>query len=272
MRKTLTLPDADVYTPYGATEALPVCSISGREIVECTAAQTRTGAGTCVGSPFPTIAVKVVAMTDGPIASLDAVRELPDGEIGEIIVRGPSVTREYFRRPVETRQAKIPDGESFWHRMGDVGYFDSDGQLWFCGRKSHVVETREGKMFPVCCEAIFHEHPHVYRSALVGIGDKPEQEPVLVVEPEPGHFPRSDVDRKRMTDELFELGAANEKTERIARVLFHRSLPVDARHNVKIARLALAAWAEKQIPRQERRSNSIGANHETNMPEIVRQK
>ena len=56
---------ADVHTPYGATESLPVCSISGREVLEETAAQTAIGTGTCVGHPFPQLQVKVAAITEG---------------------------------------------------------------------------------------------------------------------------------------------------------------------------------------------------------------
>eukprot|EP00913_Durusdinium_trenchii_P023379 g21957.t1 len=168
IQKMLTRPDADIHTPYGATESLPVCSISGCEVLEDTAAQTSGGAGTCVGRPFPQLEVKVVAIDDEPIASIDAVVELPAGEIGEIVVRGPSTTQEYYRRPEATAEAKVPDGEKRkWHRMGDVGYFDEGGRLWFCGRKAHIVHTAGGAMFPVRCEAIFNEHADVYRSALV---------------------------------------------------------------------------------------------------------
>ena len=198
-RMARVLPEgADFHTPYGATESLPVASIAGREVLERTAATTRRGGGTCVGRRFPGVDVKIIPITPGPIAALDEVRELPPGEIGEIIVRGESVTREYFARPDATRSAKIPDAGSdagpprpdFWHRIGDVGYLDADGLLWFCGRKAHVVETAGGPMFSVCCEAIFNEHPRIYRSALVGIGPVPQQTPVIVAEPEEGAFPR----------------------------------------------------------------------------------
>jgi acyl-coenzyme A synthetase/AMP-(fatty) acid ligase len=131
--------------------------------------------------------------------------------------------------------------------MGDVGYLDPAGLLWFCGRKAHVVETAQGRMFSVCCEAIFDEHPDVYRSALAGAGSKPQQTPVIVVEPEAGRLPRTPDDEARLRRELLELGAANPLTASIRTVLFHPSLPVDTRHNVKINREALAAWAASRI-------------------------
>jgi acyl-CoA synthetase (AMP-forming)/AMP-acid ligase II len=291
----ILLDDADFHTPYGATESLPVASITGREVLSRTAELTKRGAGTCVGRPFPEVDVKIVEITDGPIASLDDVRELPPGEIGEIIVRSPSVTREYFAQPKATRLAKIVDAcdsfpsqlseaahlesqssdlkfqisnlksavpepkienqksrietpkSSIWHRIGDVGYLDADGLLWFCGRRRHIVETAQARMYSVCCEAIFNEHPEIYRSALVGLGEPPDQTPVLVAEPEAGHFPLSSVERDRLVQELLENAAANPLTSGIRTVLLHPSLPVDTRHNVKIDRVALAEWAANQI-------------------------
>ncbi|HEX6985639.1 MAG TPA: fatty acid CoA ligase family protein [Planctomycetaceae bacterium] len=239
MTAALAEPGADLHTPYGATEALPVATIAASEVLSETAERSRHGAGTCVGRPFPQVRVKILEITDGPIASLGDVRELPPGEIGEIVVSSPSATREYFRRPRETALAKIPDGDGFWHRMGDVGYLDGQGRLWFCGRKAHVVETGHGRMFSVCCEAIFNEHPDVYRSALVGIGPKGRQRPVIVVELEGFRGP-IDADLRR-------LALANPLTERIDTFLYHKSFPVDVRHNIKIDRERLGRWAAKRL-------------------------
>jgi olefin beta-lactone synthetase len=247
MTRTLTAADADIHTPYGATESLPIASISGREVLERTADKTRSGAGTCVGRPFPRIALKIIEISDEPIATLGDARELPAGEIGEIIVSGPATTREYFRKPEATAAAKISDGDRFWHRMGDVGYLDEDGALWFCGRKAHIVETEHGRLFTIRCEAIFNDHPRVYRCALVGVGERPRQRPVIVIEPEAGQFPSGPADEQTFRQELRERAAANELTEQIDTFLFHRSLPVDIRHNIKIFREKLAPWAAERL-------------------------
>ena len=83
--------------------------------------------------------------------------------------------RSISDRPEATAAAKIADGtQRCWHRMGDVGYFDADGRLWFCGRRAHIVVTENGTMYPVRCEAIFNQHPQIYRSALVGVGEMTE--------------------------------------------------------------------------------------------------
>ncbi|MCH7812412.1 MAG: AMP-binding protein [Planctomycetes bacterium] len=240
-------PAARIHIPYGATEALPIASIGAREVLEETSRLSRAGAGTCVGQPVAGIEVRVIRLDENPITewSDDLVR--PTGEIGEIVVRGPVVTKQYYGLADATARTKIADGTTLWHRMGDVGYFDDRGRLWFCGRKVHRVVTASATMYSVQCEAIFNEHPDVYRSALVGLGPRGGQRPVVVIEPEPGRFPRGRrADSFR--DELLRLGQAAELTRDIREVLFHHGFPVDVRHNVKIDREALARWAAKRVP------------------------
>ncbi len=241
--------DADVFTPYGATECLPVASIGGRQVLNETAAMTSQGRGTCVGTVFDGMTVKVIQTSFDVIESIEQASELPPGEIGEIIVRGPVATRQYFRRDAATAMAKIKDGGSFWHRMGDVGYFDNQNRLWFCGRKAHIVHAECGPMYSVCCEAIFNNHPMIYRSALVGVGPKERQTPVIVAEPEAGHFPASAAAESQLKAELLKLAHASELTKTITTILFHPSLPVDTRHNVKINREELATWASSKLAR-----------------------
>jgi acyl-CoA synthetase (AMP-forming)/AMP-acid ligase II len=238
---------ADAHTPYGATEALPVSSITAREVLRETAALTRAGKGTCVGRLFPGISLRIIRITDEVIPAWDDQLVLPRGEIGELVVKGPVVTREYFRRERDTALAKIKDGDAWWHRMGDVGYLDEQGRVWYCGRKADRVQTASGTLFTDPCEAIFNQHPDVFRSALVGIGPTGHQRPVIVIEPHPGTFPATADEGTRFRDELRRLGAAHPVTAGISIVLFHRAFPVDVRHNVKIARDKLALWAAGQV-------------------------
>jgi acyl-CoA synthetase (AMP-forming)/AMP-acid ligase II len=245
-----TLPDdADIYTPYGATECLPVAAIGGRQVLEETAAQTAEGAGTCVGTVFDQMEVRIIRTTFEPIEDISQAQQLTDVDIGEIIVRGPVATREYFRRPDATAMAKIADddGQTFWHRMGDVGYFDDQRRLWFCGRKAHIVFAASGPMYSVRCEAIFNQHPGIYRTALVGLGEKGQQTPVIVAEPEAGQFPADSSSKQQLIDELLQLGQGNPMTADIRRVILRQALPVDTRHNIKIKREQLALWAAKNI-------------------------
>ena len=240
-------PEGEVHTPYGATEALPVASISAREVLGETAAQTRQGAGVCVGRRFPGITWRVIRIVDGPIATTAEAEPLPPGEIGELVVRGAVVTRRYVTRPGSNALAKIADGSGFWHRMGDAGYLDPQDRFWFCGRVAHRVLTAARPMYTICCEAIFNQHPDVYRSALVGVGPRGSQRPVVVLEPRPGCFPRTAAERSRLLAEIGQLGRANPLTAAIEDFLFHPGLPVDIRHNAKIFREKLAVWAARRV-------------------------
>ena len=236
--------DARIFTPYGATEALPVCSIDHREILDQTRALTDQGRGVCVGQPVPGITVEVIAIDDAPIATWDERLKVAEGVIGEIVVKGPQVTTTYVNRPESTSLAKMadPDG-GFYHRMGDLGYRDAAGRLWFCGRKAHRVVTSEATLFTIPCEAVFNTHPQVFRSALVGIGEPGRQRPVICIELEKG---TAKSEHPRIRRELLELGARHTLTAGILELLFHPAFPVDIRHNAKIFREKLAIWAQEQ--------------------------
>ncbi len=320
-------PEADVHTPYGATESLPVSTISGHEVVEIgralpaeqrsvrldapstqsvtrplgigesepraqatggshsafgnrqsetpidnsfgTVAATIRGAGTCVGRPVPGAEVRIIRITDDPIGAWSDDLLAPAEQVGEICVTGPAVTKEYFNLPRANANSKIKDGATTWHRIGDVGYFDELGRLWFCGRKAHRVQTPDGTLFTECIEPIFNQHPAVARCALVGVGPPGRQSPVLIVEPKRGHARRgslalalaneilafanpanrqSTIDNRQFTIAhqqlvLFQSQISNLKSP----ILFHLSLPVDIRHNAKISRELLAMWAAKKM-------------------------
>ena len=181
-------PGAQVFTPYGATECLPVASIGSDEILRETRQRTDAGAGVCVGRPVAGLTAKVIRISDQPIDVWSDALELPAGEIGEIAVKAAHATRAYFDLPAATALAKIPDPANggFYHRMGDVGYVDALGRLWFCGRRAHRVESVSAQgtvtRFSIPCEGVFNVHPKVYRTALVGVMRNGVMEPVLCVE------------------------------------------------------------------------------------------
>ena len=236
--------DAQFWTPYGATECLPVAVIEGRELQD-TRPATEAGAGTCVGRPVPPNQVRIIAIDDAPIAHWSAVVELPAGEVGEITVAGPTTTDSYFNREAATIAAKIVEvradgGEQVVHRMGDVGYFDAEGRLWFCGRKTQRVQAADRALYTEQVEPVFNAHPQVRRTALVGVGVPGAQRPVLCVElaagVDAGQF-------QRIQGELRTLAAAHAHTAPVATFLRHPGFPVDIRHNAKIGREKLAAWA-----------------------------
>jgi acyl-CoA synthetase (AMP-forming)/AMP-acid ligase II len=299
------LPNGELHSPYGATESLPVATISSTEIAalrpgECQlSADTPSTAnpdpaspefhllsetldrasrlGTCVGRPLPGMAVRIIAISDAPIATLSNARELPPGGIGEIIVRGPVVTKEYDALPEATAAAKIAGtsdrfqatsdkgrrdtsttsldtsnlalGTSLarsaevWHRMGDCGRLDTEGRLWFCGRKVERVITTTETFFTEPCEIVFRRHPKVKRCALIGLGEPGRQEPAIVIE---WHGGTEETSARAV--ELAQLAASSPDTSGIRRFYYHPSFPVDVRHNAKIHRLQLARWAATAKP------------------------
>ena len=241
--------DGDIHTPYGATEALPVASIAATDVLDGTEQQSRQGAGTCVGSKFPGVQWRVIRITDTPITSMEQTEVLPPGEIGELIVQGPVVTTEYVTRLESNALHKISDGDRFWHRMGDAGYLAEDGRFWFCGRKTHRVQTPQGTLFTIPCEAIANEHPKIYRSALVGVGPVGAQDPIIIAEPWPEHWPQSPAEDQELRDEILARLKAHDTTAGIEEVILYKSLPVDIRHNAKIFREQLAPWAAQQRSR-----------------------
>ncbi|MBI2378154.1 MAG: AMP-binding protein [Deltaproteobacteria bacterium] len=238
--------DGDVFIPYGATEALPVSWIRGSTVTSETAEQTSAGLGTCVGRPLSVNEVRIIRISDEIVPSFADTETLGVGELGEIVVRGPTVTRAYHGDVPATERSKVRDGGATWHRMGDVGYLDGSGRLWFCGRKSHRVETAEGVMFSRV-EAIFERHPRVVRAALVGVGPRGAQRPVMVVECEPDQGPRSKADQEALIRELLDLAKSSALSRSIETFLFHPALPVDVRHNAKIKRELLAPWAAEKL-------------------------
>jgi olefin beta-lactone synthetase len=236
--------DAEIHTGYGATEAMPVSSFGSKEILSETGKLTEQGFGICVGRPIQGVVVRIIPINDSPIEQWSDSMVLGEGEIGEIAVSGDIVTASYFERPSQDLNSKIRGNGCLWHRMGDLGWLDHRGRIWFCGRKSHRVITTDKTLFTIPCEAIFNNHPMVFRSALVGVGMPPHQRPVICIELESGS---KGYDRKILTEELIELARKNVLTEAIDTFLFHKGFPVDIRHNSKIFREKLAVWAEHKL-------------------------
>jgi acyl-CoA synthetase (AMP-forming)/AMP-acid ligase II len=242
----LLSPGVQIFTPYGATEALPVSSIGSDEILNETQDVTARGGGVCVGRPVGGVSVQIIRISDDPIPTWSDDLILPVGQVGEIVVCGPVVTKEYFRRPDLTALSKIhdPKRNHIHHRMGDLGYLDDRGRIWFCGRKSQRVITSTRTFYTIPCEAVFNQHAQVRRSALVGVARNGSTEPVLCVELEKKS---QGSDSKRLTNEILALGAAQTHTKEIQTVLFHPAFPVDIRHNAKIFREKLAQWAARKM-------------------------
>jgi acyl-CoA synthetase (AMP-forming)/AMP-acid ligase II len=235
--------EADLHTPYGATECLPVATIAGRELLAGPAEANRRGQGICVGRPLAVNRIRIIRISDQAIERLEDSRDVERGEIGEICVSGPTVTDAYWQRAPQTRLAKMRDEQgTVWHRMGDLGWLDDEGRLWYCGRKSERVRTTGGPLFTECVEGLVNAVPGVYRSALVGIGPD-RSTPLVIVEPESGQ--RRAALMQRVRDRM----STHDLTRGIQHVAMQRSLPVDIRHNAKIRRGQLSERMHRKLRR-----------------------
>ncbi|MFE3259081.1 fatty acid CoA ligase family protein [Nocardia sp. NPDC059091] len=245
LRQVLPEP-AKVYSGYGATEALPMATIESRELLGDLVEQAHTGHGVCVGAPALHVQARIIAITDDPLPDwADAEARAADlaasRGIGELVVSGPNVSPRYFWPQAANRTGKIAEGEVIWHRTGDLAWIDDAGRIRFCGRKSQRLETASGPMFTVQVEQVFNTVEGVARSALVGVGARGDQQPVLCVELTPGADRAVVEDRLRGRRDEFDI------TKPVAEFLFHPRFPVDIRHNAKIGREKLAVWAAKQL-------------------------
>jgi acyl-coenzyme A synthetase/AMP-(fatty) acid ligase/pimeloyl-ACP methyl ester carboxylesterase len=220
------LPAAEIHTPYGMTEVLPVTDIALPELE-----QAGLGNGVCVGHVLPGVRLG--------ISPLDALGRAPGAPLhtvdvtGEICVSAGHVKDRYDRLWATEQVSSRDPG---WHRTGDVGHLDAAGRLWVEGRLAHVITAADGPITPVGTEQRIEAQAPVTGAALVGVGPQGTQQPLAVV----------------MTAAPARAGLADEELARavraaaelpLAAVLTVKSLPVDIRHASKIDRSRLARWA-----------------------------
>jgi acyl-CoA synthetase (AMP-forming)/AMP-acid ligase II len=232
-------PNAEIHTPYGATEALPICDLEADEIISVADLES-CGAGVCVGYPVDGVNVKVIKSVDTRVPLMESDMVLPTGHVGEIIVSGGAVTEEYDDLELETSMAKIYDVTVTWHRTGDLGFFDQRGRLWFCGRKSERVEVGDEIYYPECVEPLFMQHSAVERVALIKCKNYTTITPAIAVLPKHGFFPRFFWQRRKFSMELRSIASKYPKTKKINKFFFCKAFPVDVRHNSKINRVLLS--------------------------------
>jgi acyl-coenzyme A synthetase/AMP-(fatty) acid ligase/pimeloyl-ACP methyl ester carboxylesterase len=219
-------PEADVRTPYGMTEALPVTDVTLEEIVAA-----GPGPGVLVGRPLPGLRVAVSAVDDHGQAT--GAPTTSAGVLGEVLVGGPHLKDRYDRLWATERASARDAG---WHRTGDVGSLDDEGRLWIGGRLAHVITTPDGPVAPVGLEQRVETLPDVDHAAVVGVGPVGTQAIVVIV------VPANRTSGPAGLDLIDRIRAA--VPEPVAAVLLRRDLPVDIRHQSKVDRRALAAWAD----------------------------
>ncbi|HRU00705.1 MAG TPA: AMP-binding protein, partial [Victivallales bacterium] len=239
--KEIISEDAETLVPYGATEALPIANFTGSEMLLETADLTRRAKGYCVGYPFEECEIRIIKPETGKINDISETKQLKTYEIGEIIVKGPVVTKAYYGLQDATEFAKIADKKKgqLWHRMGDMGYFDEKGRLWFCGRKNHIVNTKNGIIYPAAMEAPFNIAIG-RRTAIVGYSKNGEEIAILVVE---GKYSPNEL--KEIREKALKIAEELNIDLRFSQIQIMKKFPVDIRHNAKISREKIREYISK---------------------------
>ena len=239
----------EILNSYGATESLTISKIASSVLLK-TETITDTGGGICVGLPVENTQVNIISITEECIEKWHDGLSLAAYEIGEIVVKGPQVSQQYYARDKATLEAKIQDVTMPRHRMGDLGYLDEFGRLWMCGRKAHRVQANyQGQMktyFSICCERILNTHPAIKRSALVSVQLAGHTTPVVCVE----LLDKPTESSLKLFNELRFTAEKHEHTQGIKHFLVHSGFPMDIRHNAKIYREKLAVWAQAEIKKE----------------------
>ena len=197
------------------------------------------------------------ASTTRAIARLVATHLLVQpGQVGEITVAGPTRDRHVISTATPRRGWRrsarhcADGGERIVHRMGDLGWIDGEGRLWFCGRKSQrVVIDGQTTLCTEQVEPVFNTHPDVRRTALVGVGAAGRAAPGAV---RGTARRRPTATRTRASPTNCAISPKASCTpRRSTRFLFHPRFPVDIRHNAKIGReAARGAGRRRQLRRQ----------------------
>ncbi len=232
-RMSALCPAAALHTPYGMTEVLPVADVSLVDRVAATVGSD--GRGVCVGRPVPGCDVLILDVDAEGDVEGDASR--PAGVTGEVVVRTPWMSSGYDRLWRTQQLARPVIGDAVWHRTGDVGHLDVDGNLWIEGRVVHLVHTVDGAVSPVPIEIAAETVDGVRRAAAVGVGPRGVQQVVVVVEDER--------DGQASPPLITAVRAA--VAPQVVAAVWCGPLPVDIRHNAKIDRTALAATMERRL-------------------------
>ena len=230
-RVSALFPHADLHTPYGMTEVLPVADITLAELEE-----VGDGDGVCVGYPVPGVELAISPLDEAGEATGDLTTEAD--VVGEICIDARHARERYDKLWATTHAASQPAG---WHRSGDVGHLDANGRLWVEGRMVHILKTAGGVVTPVGIEHAAEAQNGVRQAAAVGVGPDGAQVLVVVVVPE------SSVRSAGLADLDIADSVRRAVSVDVAAVLQVPALPVDKRHNSKINRTRVAAWAERVL-------------------------
>ncbi len=170
-------PGAELFILYGSTEVEPMAHIEADEMLRRPVDPDPeiVEDGVNVGHVSADLRHRFIRIVDGPV---DLRRtawkdiEVPRGEVGEFVVAGDHVCRDYYNNRDAFRASKIEEADgTVWHRTGDLARLDEDGYLWVVGRVHNAFQRAGSTCFPVRAEGILERFPFVRRGAFLGLPD-----------------------------------------------------------------------------------------------------
>lgn len=209
------LPTSEIVVAYGSSEAEPVASMTAEERFAA------AGSGFCVGKPVHALRARVVPITREPLARLE---DVPRGHIGELVVAGPHVCRDYVGDPAAFAENKFRDSDgTVWHRMGDTGWFDDEGRFRVAGRV-HSTIRRNGVDYHA--QLVEQEigaiaASRAWRVAALAVPHRGSDRLAVVVD-------AADKDRETLAAEI------RQGSDLPLDHIIFEQIPVDPRHNSKV--------------------------------------
>jgi len=152
IRELKNLTGATMCEVYGTTETAPYATVTPW------GATAKPGT---VGLPIPDTDVKIVSIDDPE-------KELPPGEPGEMVIKGPQIMMGYYKRPEETAQV-LKEG---WFYSGDIGVFDDDGYLSIVDRKKDIIIAGGYNIYPLELDDVLMAHPKILEACTIGVPDE----------------------------------------------------------------------------------------------------
>ncbi|WP_432790009.1 alpha/beta fold hydrolase [Brevibacterium sp. K11IcPPYGO002] len=233
-------PNASIHSPYGMTEGLLLTDIDRDGVA---AAAATGGHGVCVGQPIDGVELALAPIDESGRSTDELIQgEDARGRLGEFVVSAAHIKSGYDNLWRTTADSARDDLHGLtWHRTNDIGHIDDAGRVWLEGRLQHVVTTPRGPVGPGGLEALIDADSQVSRSSVVGIGPVGTQALVAVL----------DAEGTTLSPGLAPLDLTARLREKIAEAVGHDltavlvapEFPTDIRHNSKIDRSRLAAWA-----------------------------
>lgn len=242
---TKVAPNAEILVLYGSTEVEPIAHISAKEMIELKSVteddSEMVDEGVNVGHLDTGLRYKFIKIDKGSVAinsdeEFDKIT-LPDGEVGELIVSGEHVCRDYFNNEEAFSRAKILDHNNIvWHRTGDLGKLDNDGNLWLVGRVHNAIDRNGTYCFPVRAEIVMKKLPFTKYCAYLGVEDsKLGEKTVCVVAPNDDNS----LSKEEMISEIDRITKKNNIV--VDAIVIHDNIPMDARHHSKVEYAVLRA-------------------------------